>query len=90
VIHAFDTSAINSLHDDVERTFLVAGLLATNSPRITALNVVEAVGTKDDNRRTSLIILVQQLSHGFRPIATPNTFLKIIVRAYARNAQSRS
>lgn len=84
MIYCFDTSAINRLHDDPEQQFLVAGLLATNTLRVTALNVVEAVGTEDEVRRCSLIILLQKLSHGFRPLATPNTFLKIIANAYAR------
>lgn len=84
MIYCFDTSAINRLHDDPERQFLVAGLLATNTLRVSALNVIEAVGTEDEVRRRSLIVLLQRLSHGFRPLATPNTLLKIVVKAHAR------
>jgi hypothetical protein len=85
MIYVFDTSAINELHNDSERQFLVTGLLATNNPRISALNVIEAVGTKDDQLRRSLVNLLKTLSHGFRPLATPNTLLKIITNAYERN-----
>ena len=87
MIYLFDTSAINELHNDPERQSLVTGLLSTNNPRISALNVIEAVGTKDAQLRRSLVTLLKTLSHGFRPLATPNTLLKVITNAYERNEQ---
>jgi hypothetical protein len=84
MIYCFDTSAINRLHDDTERQFLVRGILATNIARVTALNVVEAAATRDEARRRSLVYLLRQLSDGVRPLCTPNTLLQIMAKAHAR------
>jgi hypothetical protein len=84
MIYCFDTSAINRLHDDAERQFLVQGLLATNTVRVTALNVIEAAGTENEARRRSLVSLLRELSAGFRPLCAPNTLLRVMAKAHAR------
>jgi hypothetical protein len=84
MIYCFDTSAINKLHDDAERQFLVQGILATNTARVTALNVIEAAGTEDEARRRSLVNLLWELSAGFRPLCRPNTLLRVMAKAHAR------
>ena len=83
MIYAFDTSAINRLHDDIDCEALTNGLVSTTTTRITALNVIEAVGTEDWSRRKSLVRLLQKLGKGFRPLATPNTLLRIVAKAHA-------
>lgn len=52
---------------------------------MTTLNLIEAAGTEDVARRHSLICLLRELSRGTRPLATPNTMLKIVARAHAQH-----
>src|SRR5437667_9502077 len=84
MFYCFDTSAINALHDDPDRDFLVKGLLATNTFYLSALNVIEACGTKDPGRRHSLICLEKQLATDFRPLAIPNELLQVLAIAHAK------
>lgn len=79
--YCFDTSALNRLHDDTNREFLVAGLLATNRVFVTALNIREAVATSDAARRTSLIRLQRRLTADFRPLRTPIELLREVTMA---------
>lgn len=83
-IYCFDTSAINSLHDDVERENIVQGLLATNRTYVTALNIIEACGTESQDRRRSLISLLRKLSGRYRPLAFPNKILQTFAIAHAK------
>lgn len=84
LFYSFDTSALNRLHDDPEKKNIVKGLLATNRIYITALNVIEACGTKDINRRRSLIALQKELTGDFRPLAIPNDLLQTLAIAHAK------
>jgi len=83
MIYCFDTSAINKLHDDLEKETIVMGILATNKVYITALNVIEACGTRDSNRRRALIALEKQLAVDCRPLAIPNELLRTLAVAHA-------
>lgn len=83
-IYCFDTSAVNRLHDDVERECIVEGLLATNRIYVTALNIIEACGTESQDRRRSLISLLKRLSGDCRPLASPNELLQTFAVAHAR------
>ncbi|MCI0393117.1 MAG: hypothetical protein MOB07_30665 [Acidobacteria bacterium] len=77
MIYLFDTSAINQLHDDPERDPITKGLISTNTVYITALNVAEALATKDTDRRQSLIQLEKVMAKGDNPIVTPQELLHI-------------
>ena len=57
MIYCFDTSALNQLRDDADHRPLVAGLLAAHSVYVTAVNCLEVLGTKDENRRNLLQLL---------------------------------
>jgi hypothetical protein len=81
-IYCFDTSAINQLHDEPDRQALVKGLLAANKFRLTAINVIEALGTKDVLRRRSLLRLMAELTDEDRPLTVPNELLIITAVAY--------
>ena len=82
-IYCFDTSAINELHDDPDRESIVKGLLATNRIYLTALNMIEACGTEDENRRSSLIAFQKRLTGNYRPLAIPNELLQTLAVAHA-------
>ena len=58
MIYCFDTSALNQLCDDAERQPLVAGLLAAHSVYVTAVNCLEVLRTKDENRRNLLQLVL--------------------------------
>jgi hypothetical protein len=83
VTYCFDTSAINRLHDEPDRTIIVKGLIATTVVRVTALNVIEVSGTADVARRTSLLGLLSDLADGVRPLSAPNVLLQTLAKAFA-------
>ncbi len=83
MIYCFDTSAINQLNDDVERKALVAGLLAAHSVYATAVNCVEVLGTKTEERRKELQTLLRELARGQSPLALPFDRLKSQTMDYA-------
>jgi hypothetical protein len=80
----FDTSALNRLYDDPDARFIVPALLATNRVLITGLNVAEAAGAKDPQRRTGLLRLERQLVAGLRPLHVPNELLQAVTIAHAK------
>lgn len=83
MIYCFDTSGINRLHDEPDRTAIVTGLVSTSVVRVTALNVIEVGGTADTERRESLLRLLGELAPGVRPLASPTVLLRILAKAHA-------
>lgn len=88
VIYCFDTSAINRLLDDAEREPIIEAILSVGSFRITAYNVLEAAKTKDADRRSRLIQLMNRLSDGKRPLDRPNAILLTYAEAHAARASA--
>ena len=85
MIYCFDTSAINRIHDDPVREPIARGLTATCAVYVSALNIIEACGTRDPLRRGSLISLQKRLSDTRRPLATPNELLQELAIAHAHH-----
>jgi hypothetical protein len=91
MIYCFDTSAINQLCDDVDCDAMIAGLLAAHNVRITAVNCLEVLGTKDENRRQVLQSVLQKLAAGNAPLILPIDLLKLLTLEYgARGARPKS
>lgn len=86
MIYCFDTSAINRLLDDPERDPIIDATLSVGSFRVTAYNIIEAVKTKDANRRSRLVELMRRLTDGKRPLDRPNTILLTYAEAHAARA----
>jgi hypothetical protein len=86
MIYCFDTSALNRLQDDRDREPLVQGLLATGSFVISAHNVVEAVKTRDEERRVALVELMKRLARNKRPLDRPSGIVRSVARAFATNS----
>ena|ERR1043165_3827548 len=82
MIYCFDTSAINQLCDDADRDAIVAGLLAAHNIRITAVNCLEVLGTKDENRRQVLQSFLRKLAAGNAPLVLPIDLLKLLTLEY--------
>ena len=79
--YCFDTSALSAKHtaslfDDPDRSALVAGLLASGRVLITTINVIEACGCEDAERRTGVLRLQSELSRQLRPVLPPNELLR--------------
>jgi len=84
MVFLFDTSGVNRLHDDPASEAIVAGLIGTNTVRVSALNVVEAARTPDPGRRLSLLRLLKRMTGGDRPLEMPNTLARRAMTAYSR------
>lgn len=82
MIYCFDTSALNQLCDDADHRPLVAGLLAAHSVYVTAVNCLEVLGTKDEDRRNLLQLLLRELARGEAPLALPIDLLKLLTIEY--------
>jgi hypothetical protein len=85
MIYLFDTSAINQLNDDAEKHAIAKGLISTNTIYVTALNVAEALATRDPIRRQSLIQFEKVLAKGDDPILLPTELLRVQCYAHAHN-----
>lgn len=79
----FDTSAINALYDDAEPGRVVAGLMSIGQFRTSSFIVNEIAGTRDLERRLSLLILTSKLAEGTVPLQLPHLIVRRILRAYA-------
>jgi hypothetical protein len=86
--YCFDTSALNRLHDDLDKEAIVIDLVSTDQTLITAVNVREVVATEDASRRTSLLRLQYRLTNGFRPLRTPLELLREVTIARIQNRGS--
>ena len=84
VIYCFDTSALNALHDDPACEALTAGLLATNTLQISALNVDEVCATNNAARARSLVRLLGRILGDRAPWKAPNLLLQELTLAYVR------
>jgi hypothetical protein len=82
MLYCFDTSAINKLNDDPDRDAIVAGLLCTNTVRVTAINVMEVCKTRDRSRLLSLLSLLNRLAQGTLPLEVPNTLLVELAKSH--------
>jgi hypothetical protein len=83
MIYCFETSAVNQLHDDPDGPAIIQGLFGSgNEIRITALNVIEVIGTRDADRRISLLRLLSETARGVRPLAIPSDLLIAAARGY--------
>jgi hypothetical protein len=80
MIYCFDLSAINQLCDDADRDAIVAGLLAAHRIRITAVNCLRVLGTKDENRRQVLQSFLRKLAAGNAPLVCCRLIQMPVVR----------
>jgi predicted nucleic acid-binding protein len=90
MIYCFDTSALNQLRDDADHRPLVAGLLAAHSVYVTAVNCLEVLGTKDENRRNLLQLVSRELACGQAPLALPIDLLKLLTIVYGADRDRRT
>lgn len=88
MIYCFDTSAFNRLLDDPHREIIEKAMLAGNSFRISAYNVVEAAKTKSEARRHELVRLMRRLTENKRPLDRPNTLVRAAARAFAEKKRT--
>lgn len=86
----FCTSALNQLRDDADHRPLVAGLLAAHSVYVTAVNCLEVLGTKDENRRNLLQLVSRELACGQAPLALPIDLLKLLTIVYGADRDRRT
>lgn len=84
VIYCFDTSALNALHRDPDCEALTAGLLATNTLQISALNVDEVCATSNASTACSLLRLLGRILGDRAPWKAPNALLQELTLAYVR------
>ena len=76
-----DTSAINSLFDDADRSDLVDRLGTHSKVYISVFTVAELAATLDRNRRIGLVTLAREVSGGYHPLAKPGDLLKRSLKA---------
>lgn len=85
MIICLDTSAVNHLYDDPEREVVITGLLASSRVYVTALNVIEACGTRERSRRESLLRLEKRLARDFHPLEIPLKLLGNLAIAHSQH-----
>lgn len=78
----FILGAVNWLRDDSEATALVKGLETVGSFHVTALNILEAVKTRDPIRREALRALLWRLWRQRGPLALPDVVLREDLSAF--------
>jgi hypothetical protein len=80
----FDTSGINRLLDDDQSGHIIAGIQAAGQIWVSALNVSEAICTKNSTRRVGLLKLQKAMTINTSPIEMPVNLLRRSLAAYAR------
>lgn len=76
-----DTSAINCLFDDANRSDLTDRLGTHFKVYISVFTVAELAATLDRNRRIGLVTLAKEISGGYHPLAMPGDLLKRSLKA---------
>ena len=79
--YLFDTSAVNHLLDDEYSDAICTGVIATNTVRVSSLNVIEAASTTGCVRRDALLRLLSRLTKGARPLEFPNSLVIALCKA---------
>jgi hypothetical protein len=80
----FDTSAFNALCDDPDASRLSQGIRKSHRILISSVNIVEVVGTPDQNRRRALIECMRSVWDETRPLVMPNKLIGRATRAFVR------
>ena len=83
MLFLFDTSVVNRLHDDRDSEAIVVGLAATNTIRVSGLNVLEVARTPDRARRAALLRLLKLMTRDERPLEFPNALARRVMSAFA-------
>lgn len=76
-----DTSAINSLLDDADRSDLTDRLGTHFKVYISVFTVAELAATSEEGRRVGLVTLARDISGGYRPLAMPRDVLTRSLKA---------
>ena len=80
----FDTSAINRLTDEPNRSSLLA-VLSRNTCAISIFTIAELASTTSPDRRSQLLRTVKELIGDYRPLEMPGELLKRATRALLNN-----
>jgi hypothetical protein len=83
----FDTSAINRLADDPNRSLLLKAL-RREVCSISIFTVIELASTPDNRRRLHLITTAKQLVGDSRPLAMPGDILRRVTQAFSGREQT--
>ena len=80
----FDTSVINALYDDPQRSRILDGIHCRGLSRPSEVNVMEVIQNASAKRRHGLLRLMNELAGGTLPLALPTLIIRRIASAHVR------